>query len=188
MKKVKIDPVHLAYRLVNPGCVAVVSVGNGERDNLYAVTWNMPVRKKPPMVAIATGKGHHSYPFIEETGELGINIMTSEFLDAVYGVGCTTGDKVQDKFAKFSLTRQKSNHIKAPMVAEAVASLECRVSQVVDMGSSALLVCHVLEATADRDHFQGGSWMFENGLELIHHMGDSRFCVSDKELRAKPPT
>ena len=186
MDKTKVEPLHLAYRLLNPGSVVIVSVGNGQRDNLFAVTWNMPLRKNPPMMALLSGKGHHSYPFIAETGEFGINIMTADKVDALYGVGTTSGQEVQDKFAKFGLTRQKAHQIKPPLVAEAVASLECRVCQAVDMGASTLLISHILEATADRKHFQGGNWLFEQGLELIHHLGASRFCVSGKEIRAKP--
>jgi flavin reductase (DIM6/NTAB) family NADH-FMN oxidoreductase RutF len=187
MEKKKVEPLNLAYRLLNPGTVVIVSVGNGQRDNLYAVTWNMPVRKDPPMMALLTGKRHHSYPFIAETGEFGINIMSADKVDAVYGVGATSGEKVQDKFAHFGLTRQKPRQIQAPLVSEAVANLECRVCHQVDMGASALLIAHILEATAERKHFQGGNWLFEQGLELVHHLGASRFCVSSREIRAKPP-
>jgi len=45
MKKIKIDPSPNAYRLLNPGAVALISVGDGKADNLFSVTWNMPLRR-----------------------------------------------------------------------------------------------------------------------------------------------
>ena len=45
MEKVKVEANGVAYRLLNPGCIVLISVGDGKRDNLFPVTWNMPVRK-----------------------------------------------------------------------------------------------------------------------------------------------
>jgi len=175
------------YRLVNPGSVSLVSVGDGERDNLFAVTWNMPVRKEPPLVVILSGKRHHSYPFMASTGELGLNIPDLSLVDAVLGCGKTSGRDVPDKFARFGLTRQPAERIKPPLVAEAVANLECRIQQVVDLGASSLLVAQVLRAVAATDHFADGAWTFERGLELIHHLGGAEFCVSDRRVTGRVP-
>jgi len=186
MDKTEVAPAQ-AYRLLNPGCVVLVSVGDGERDNLLAITWNMPVRKSPPLVAILSGKRHYSYPFMAETGELGINIMTADRVDAVLGCGSTTGSREPDKFGRFGLTRQAAQSIKAPLVAEAVATLECRICQVVDLGASSLLIAQVLHAAAAPEHFKHGRWCFDGGLELIHHLGGDRFSVADRAVRASPP-
>lgn len=185
MEKVKVEPNGVAYRLLNPGCIVLISVGDGKRDNLFPVTWNMPVRKDPGLVAILSGKRHFSYPFIADTGEFGINIPDAALVDAVYGCGTTSGKDVPDKFARFKLTRQKAARIKPPMVAEAVANMECRVSQVVDLGGQALLIAQILHAVASEDHFRKGSWTFENGLALLHHMGGKRFAVSGSEVEAR---
>jgi len=186
-KKQRLKSLEHAYRLVNTGCVMLVSVGDGENDNLFAVTWNMPVRKSPGMVAILSGKGHYSYGFIAKTGEFGLNVMDASHVDAVFGCGSTTGHKVKDKFDLFGLTRTEAEHIKPPLVAEAVASLECRVAAVHDMGASSLLVADIMGCVVDADHFIDGNWCFENGLQLLHHMGGPQFCVSDREIKASPP-
>ena len=186
MKKVEVKPSH-AYRLLNPGCVVLVSVGDGTNDNVFPVTWNMPVRKEPPMVALLSGKSHHSYPMIEKTGELGINIPEASIVDSVLGCGLTSGRKIKDKFGRFSLTRQRADHIRPPLVEEAIANLECRVCQVVDLGSSAILVAQVVSAVASPDHFDEGEFRFDRGLRLIHHLGGKRFCVSDTVIVGKMP-
>lgn len=185
-KRLRLKSLEHAYRLVNTGCVMLVSVGDGEKDNLFAVTWNMPVRKNPGMVAILSGKGHYSYEFISKTGEFGLNVMDASHVDAVFGCGSTTGYKVRDKFDMFDLSRAEAEHIKPPLVAEAVASLECRVVSVHDMGASSLLVADIMGCVVDSDHFVDGNWCFEKGLQLIHHMGGPRFCVSDREIKAAP--
>lgn len=184
-----LSPIDLgqAYRVLNPGCVVLVSVGDGERDNLFAVTWNMPVRKDPPLVALVSGKAHFSYPIIERTGELGINVVSADLADALYGCGTVSGSQEPDKWARFGLGRAPATRIDAPLVAEALASLECRVCQVVDLGSSALLVAQVVAASADPRYFGAGGWRFEEGLRLLHHLSGPAFAVSGEELRAKAP-
>jgi flavin reductase (DIM6/NTAB) family NADH-FMN oxidoreductase RutF len=185
MEKVNVSPSPGAYRLLNPGCVVLISVGDGTQDNLFPVTWNMPVRKEPGMVAILSGKRHYSYSFIANTGEFGVNVPDVSIVDAVLGCGTVSGRNVKDKFSRFSLTRQKARKIKAPLVEEAIAHLECRVCQVVDLGPSSLIIGQILFATADPNHFQRGEWNFDNGLQLIHHLGGDRFCISDKVIKAK---
>lgn len=181
MDKAEVPPSE-AYRLVNPGCVTLVSVGDGERDNLFAVTWNMPVRKDPGMVAIVSGKAHHSYRFIASTGELALNVPDLAIADAVLGCGKTSGRDVPDKFERFGLTRERAARIRPPLVAEAVASLECRVCQVVDLGSSSLLVAQVLRAVASTEHYGPEGWTFAHGLRLIHHLGGADFAVSERAV------
>jgi len=187
MDKVKIDPSSNAYRLLNPGAVVLITVGDGKKDNLFAVTWNMPVRKEPGMIAILSGKRHYSYPFIARTGEFGVNVPDISIADAVYGCGTTTGYEVEDKFSRFGLTRRESEKIKAPLVKEAVAHLECRVCQMVDMGASSLIIAQILTAAANPQHFQKGTWNFENGLQLIHHLGGNRFGVTSQVITAQSP-
>jgi len=174
-----------AYRLVNPGGVVLISVGDRERDNLFSVTWNTPVRKDPPLLAIVSGKGHHSYGFIERTGEFGVNVPEAGLADAVLGCGSVSGRTGVDKFERFGLTRQPAASIKAPLVAEAAANLECRVTQVVDLGTSALLIAQVVAAVASDTRFVDGHWKFDEGLELLHHLSGDRFCVSDRVLTGK---
>lgn len=186
MKKISIDPSPDAYRLLNPGAVALISVGDGQKDNLFSVTWNMPLRRDPGMVAILSGKRHYSYPFIQKTGEFGVNIPHTGIVAAVLGCGRTTGSKVPDKFDKFGLTRQPAEKIKAPLVAESVGNLECRVCQIVDLGASSLILAQILAAQVAEEHFKKGGWCFDNGLSLLHHLGGDRFAACEREVEAKP--
>jgi len=172
------------HRLLTPGLTLLISTGNEQDDNLFSVAWNMPVRKQPPMVAILCGKRHYSFKLLEKTGEFGINIPDHNLIDEVIGCGKTSGKDITDKFDKFNLTRKKAKIIKAPLVLEAIANLECRIFDIRDMGTSALITAQVLNAVVDEKHFKNNQWIFENGLQLIHHLGGLDFCISNKKIKS----
>jgi len=186
MDKINIETSLQAYRLVNPGVVFLVSTGNGEKNNIYAAAWNMPIKKEPGMLAVLCDKSHYSYSLICENWELGINIPDASLVDAVYGCGATSGRSL-DKFEAFHLTRWKAQMIAPPLIKEAVAHLECRVGRVVDLGDTVLLICHILAATVDPRHFKNNAWNFENGLRLLHHVGSNSFSVSSNIINAQKP-
>jgi flavin reductase (DIM6/NTAB) family NADH-FMN oxidoreductase RutF len=174
-----------AYRLLNPGAVVLVSVGDGARDNLFAVTWNMPLDKDPGMIALLSGTDHHSWPILERTGEFGVSVPDVSLVDAVFGCGTTSGRTGLDKWARFGLTRQAPEVTRVPLVAEAVATLECRVEQIVPREGAGLVIARIVAAQASPLHFPGGAWSFEQGLQLIHHLGGDRFAVSTQVVKAR---
>ncbi len=182
MHRVELESLAEATRLINHGPCVLVSVGDKERDNLFTVAWNMPIRKSPPMVAIESGKSHFSYPLIERTGEFAINVPSADIAHKVLAAGRVSGKDVDDKFSHVGLHRERAAYIKAPLVAETVASLECKVSQMVDFGSSVLIVAQVLRAVVDVDSFEKGTWRFDNGLRLLHHLGGNSFSASDERI------
>ena len=57
MSKVKV-PVNQAYRLLNIGCVALLTAAHESQQSVMALAWHMPVSIKPPLVAIAVGLTH----------------------------------------------------------------------------------------------------------------------------------
>lgn len=171
-----------ATRLINHGPCVVISVGDGVKDNLFTVAWNMPVKKNPPLVAIESSKSHCSYAYIERTGELCINVPSAACADKVLSAGKISGRTVEDKFSHVGFTRERSDMIRAPRVAEAIAHLECRVHKIVDMDSSALVIAEVVCAVVDEDSFSNGVWQFDKGLQLLHHLGGNEFCISEKKI------
>jgi len=169
------------HRLLSTGAVNIITAGNGEDDNLFTVAWNMALRKKIPMVAIESGKSHYSYNLIKDSGEFGINIPDRIIAEETLNAGKISGSEVDDKFAEIGLTRSEAKKIQAPMVAEAAAKIECRISQVNDMGASALLIAQILNAEVKEEYYKDGKWNFDN-LELIHHMGGNEFAVSSESI------
>jgi len=180
-----VEPLAAAYRLLNPGVVVLVTVGDERRDNVFPVSWNMPVARDPATLALCVDKEHFSYPFIERTGELGVSIPDESLIDAVYGCGSVSGADVPDKFARFGLRRARARVIGAPLVGDAVAALECKVERSFDLGDAAIVVGRVVAACARPEHFHDGAWSFAKGLRLIHHLGGDSFAVSERAARAR---
>jgi flavin reductase (DIM6/NTAB) family NADH-FMN oxidoreductase RutF len=110
--------------------------------------------------------------------------MHADHAGAVYGAGTYKGAKEPDKWSRVGLTRETATRIKAPLVAEAVASLECRVAQVVDLGASALVISQIVAAGVQPRHWSEGGWSWENGLRLLHHLSGPAFALSEKTLTA----
>ncbi|MBD3180350.1 MAG: hypothetical protein GF417_12670 [Candidatus Latescibacteria bacterium] len=182
MKKKDYIEVGNPHRLLTPGPVLLITAGDGSEDNIFSVAWSTPLRKEPPMAAILSGKGHYTYRLIRKTGEFGINIPDLSMAEAVIYCGRNSGRDVDDKFAGAGLSRIPASRISAPLVAEAAARIECRISQVVDMGYSSLLIASLLRTEVRKDYYSEDRWDFNDGLKLIHHLGGSRFAVSGSDL------
>jgi len=61
------------------------------------------------------------------------------------------------------------------------------VSQIVDLGASSLIIANILVATVAEEHYKNGGWCYDNGLELLHHLGGDSFAASDHEIDVKIP-
>ena len=127
-------PISKAFTLIEPGPVILVTTNDGHKDNLMTISWTM-VLDFTPRFAITTGAWNYSYAALTKTKECVIAIPTVDLLDTVVGVGTCSG-KDTDKFEKFGLTRVKAKHVRAPLIAECLANIECRVADIVKRHAS----------------------------------------------------
>lgn len=119
-----------------------------DRANIIAVSFCMPVSKKPPLLACAIGLEMYSRELIDEGGEFIVNVPPQELKREIYYCGFHSGRDV-NKFQKSGLTPLPARHVKSPIIAECAAFMECRVVQTLDTGDKRLFVGEVLEAYAD---------------------------------------
>ncbi|MDD3643653.1 MAG: flavin reductase family protein [Candidatus Krumholzibacteria bacterium] len=120
----------------------------GERPDIVAVSFCMPVSKEPPMLACAIATGAHSCALIETHGEFVVNVPPEELKKQVYYCGSHTGAQV-DKFEGSGLTPVPARSVAAPVVDECVAHMECLVRQAVPTGDKKLFIAEVIEAYAE---------------------------------------
>ncbi len=148
--------------------------------NIIAVSFCMPVSKAPPLIACAIGLGAYSRELIDKSGEFVVNVPTEEIRRQTYYCGYHSGRQV-DKFQETGLTAQPARQVRAPIIAECVAHMECRVEQAVDAGDKRLFIGVVLDAYADDDVVQGrrtveyGAGDFPRkvyGIRFPPHLGD----------------
>jgi flavin reductase (DIM6/NTAB) family NADH-FMN oxidoreductase RutF len=118
-------PLAKAFMLIEPGPVTLVTTAVGRRKNIMTISWTM-VMDFTPKLAFVTGPWNHSYQALVDTGECVIAIPSADMSETVVGIGTCSGADT-DKFRKFGLTPVKAGAVKAPLIAECIANIECRV-------------------------------------------------------------
>ena len=120
----------------------------GERPNIITVAWTGTICSDPAMVSISVRKERYSYDIIRETGEFVINLTTNDLTFATDFCGVKSGKDV-DKFKEMNLTPSKSKTISAPGISESPVSLECKVKQVLELGSHDMFLAEVTAVSVD---------------------------------------
>ena len=105
--------------------VLVSSAWKGER-NIMTMGWHMVMEFVPSLVGCLISSGNHSYELVRRSKECVINIPTVELAPIVAKIGNCSGASV-DKFAKFKLTAVPAEQVRAPLIAECYANLECKL-------------------------------------------------------------
>ena len=158
-----------AFTLIEPGPVVLVTTRDGGRDNVMTLSWTMVV-DFTPVFALTTGPWNYSYAALRKSRECVIAIPTIDMIDRVVGVGTCSGREA-DKFAKFGLTRRKGRRVRAPLIEECLANIECRVIDIVARHNIV-----VLKGLA--------AWRNPSRKEkrTLHAVGDGTFVVDGRRL------
>lgn len=125
-----------------------------DKSNIITLSFVMPVSKRPPLIACAIGRGSYSYELMTRAKEFVVNVPTKNLEKAVYYCGFHSGREV-DKFKETGLTPKPARAVKAPIVSECVAHMECKVINEIETGDKFLIVGEVIEAYADEDVVKG---------------------------------
>lgn len=128
--------------------VVLVSCGEGERANLITLSWVGTVCSSPPSIGIAIRPERYSHTLIRELGEFVVNLPTAEQARQVDYCGRVSG-KDADKWAECCFTKAPAARVRVPLVAECPVNIECRVRQVVPVGSHDLFIGEVVAAHFD---------------------------------------
>ncbi len=183
--------------LVAPVPPAMISCGTMDASNIITVAWTGIVNTIPPKTYISVRPSRHSYQIIKASGEFVINLTSKPLVRHADYCGIYTGAKV-DKFAKCGLTKEAANTVACPMIAEAPLSLECRVTEIVPLGShhmflSDIVAVNVREDLLDRsgklrlDHAELAAFAHGEYFALGAKLGDFGFSAKKaKAPRHKP--
>ncbi|MEW6276626.1 MAG: flavin reductase family protein [Bacillota bacterium] len=169
-------PVEAAYRLINPGCVVLVTSAYRDRSNVMTLAWQTPLSSRPPLVGIAVAQKHLTAELITAGGEFALNIPGANLLKQVLRCGKVSG-RERDKFKEAGLTPVAAKKIRAPLIAECLGHLECGVVDRYKTGDHYFFVGEVLAAGAQTDFF---SERWNEAAELIHHLGGKWFYRSGR--------
>ena len=143
-----------------------------EEYNMLTVAWTGTVCTTPPMCYISVRPERHSYAVIRRTGEFVINLTTRSMARATDWCGVRSGRDF-DKFRETGLTPVPAERVAAPLIAEAPVSIECRVRQVLPLGTHDMFLAEVVNVQADDRYLDKDSGKFElaNADPLVYLHG-----------------
>ena len=148
MPKVDWKPGNMLYPLP----AVMVSVGSSpENYNIITIAWTGTICSDPPMCYISVRKGRHSYAVLKETGEFVINLTTKDLAFATDWCGVRSGRKY-DKFKQMKLTPGKARVVSAPLIEESPLNIECKVTQVIELGTHDMFMAEVVNVKADEKY------------------------------------
>ncbi len=171
MKKTPL-PLSEVYRLLESGPVVLVTTARAGRANIMPMSWHMMMEFEPPLVGCVISDRNYSFETLKTTKECVLNIPTVELAKTVVSCGNTSGRRT-DKFKTFGLSSTAAKLVKAPLIAECYASLECKVRDGKLVGKYNFFILEVIQAWIDpaRKH-----------PRTIHHQGEGDFMVAGRIL------
>lgn len=147
--------------MIYPLPAVLVSCGSEPSEyNVLTVAWVGTLCTNPPMCYISVRPERYSYPIIQKNMEFVINLTTKDMAYATDWCGVRSG-KDYNKFEEIKLTPGKAEVVKAPIVEESPVSIECRVKEIIPLGSHHMFVAEVVNVQADDCYLDKDSGRFE---------------------------
>lgn len=158
--------------MLYPLPVVLVSVSSPEEgDNVLTVAWAGTVCSDPAMLSISVRKERYSHKHLMQTGTFVVNLTTEALLRATDYCGVVSGRKT-DKFRDMNLHKEKATYVDAPLIQESPVNLECRVKQVIELGSHDVFLAEILAVHVDEAYLdEKGAFHLEKALPIVYNHG-----------------
>lgn len=163
----RIDPAGMAARdlyrlmitLVVPRPIAWVStVSASGKLNAAPFSYFQAVSSRPPVLLISCGRRRDgrkkdTWENVEATREFVVNVVSEA---SAARMVATSADTDESEFETVGLAPLSSERVRPPRIAECLASMECRLERVVEIGPNGILfgevvLFHVDDAVLDAD-------------------------------------
>lgn len=146
--------------MIYPLPAAMISCGSTPDEyNIITISWVGTICSDPPMCYISVRPSRHSYEIIKRTGEYVINLTTEAMARATDWCGVRSG-RDYNKFKEMQLTAGKSSVVAAPLIEESPLCIECRVKEIVPLGSHDMFISDVVNIRADEQYLDAESGRF----------------------------
>ena len=167
--------------MLNPVPAVMVSVTDkAGNNNIITVAWAGTVCTNPHMLSISVRPERFSYNMIKETGEFVVNLTTEELLRACDYCGVKSGRDV-DKFKEMNLTAAPAVHLKgAPIIAESPVNIECKVKDVLELGSHHMFIAEVAGVQVSEKYMNETGKFELNKLGLVAYSHGEYFELGEK--------
>lgn len=158
--------------MIYPLPAVMVSCGSNPSEySILTISWVGTICSNPPMCYISVRPERHSYPILTKNMEYVINLTTQEMAYATDWCGVVSG-KDHHKFEEMKLTPGQSSVVNAPLIEESPLCIECRVREVIALGSHDMFISEVLNVRADDKYLDPETGAFDmrkaNLLVYVH--------------------
>ncbi len=178
-----------------PTVAAVVTVRSGEQMNAMACAWHSALSFTPPLYGVLISSKRFSYQLIVDAGAFGVNFLPYDKAETIAGVGRNSGREM-DKFAVFSIATDPRPDALAPILKDAYATYECRLTARHPCGDHDLFVGEVLKIHLSPQAFTEDGMLDVNRIQPALYLGMDRYVTTSKEeprhlrgkLKSSPPS
>lgn len=163
-------PVDEIRRFIEPGPVVLISSSHEGETDIMTCGWHMVMEYN--VIGCFIWDRNHSRELIRKSRECAINVPAADMAETVVGIGNTSGAEI-DKFEEFGLTRVPGEQVRAPLIGECHANLECRLIDTALIRKYSLFVFEVVKAHARKS---------PRVPKMIHYTGDGIFLESGRSV------
>ena len=168
--------------VLNPVPVVLVTCKNLEgKDNVFTVAWVGTVCSKPPMLYISIRPERLSYDYIKETMEFTINLPTKKQTKEVDFCGVRSGRQI-DKIKECGFNLQEGEKVKSSYIKECPVNIECKVKDIIKLGSHDMFIAEVLCSHIDEDLFDEKDKIHFEKANLISYSHGEYFSLSKEAM------
>ena len=160
-------PLAKVYQLLGSGPTVLISSRYKGRPNVMTIAWTTPLDFDPPLIGCCIGDHSYTFQTVKRTREFVINIPGAKLKQKVVACGSVSGRKI-DKFQKVGLTPLPASKVKAPLVKECFANLECKVVDTKLVDRYNLFIVKVVAAWLDSG---------AGRTPTLHHVTGERFKI-----------
>ena len=168
-----------AGTFIYPIPAVMVSCGTMEKANIITVAWTGILNTNPATVYISVRPTRYSYQLLKEQKEFVINLTNKELVQATDWCGVKTGAKV-DKFKEMHLHKEKAKFVSCPMIQESPVSIECRVKEIIPLGSHDMFLAEVLAINADEKYINDKGAFDISKCDLIAYANGHYYALGKK--------
>ena len=165
--------------LVCPLPPTMVSCGDMENSNIITIGWTGILNTVPPKTYISVRPTRHSYNMIKEKGEFVINLTPASLVKEADYCGIYTGKKV-NKFEKCKLTKEEATALSCPMISECPVSIECKVTDIVPLGSHDMFMADIVAVNVAEDLFDKDGKFHLEKADLIAYAHGEYFTLGKR--------
>lgn len=155
---------------------ALVSCGTPEHPNVLTIAWTGIVNTIPPMTYISVRPERYSYDLIKNSGEFVINLPTEELVPAIDFCGVKSGHDL-DKIAACGLHTEPGETVQAPLILESPVHLECKVRQVLPLGSHDMFLADITAVRVDEDYVDANGRLCMERCHLAAYIHGTYYSI-----------